>query len=97
MWLGVWSGIIEKDFGDWLRFYDTAGQLVPLPEEAAKHEAEVAQQEAKLAQQEARMAQQEAKLAQQEAEIAKQRAAKLAAQLRALGIDPDQITGGPEI
>jgi len=111
MWLGVWSGIIEKDFGDWLRFYDTAGQLVPLPEEAAKHEAEVAQQEAKLAQQEARMAQQEArvaqqgaetaeqkaKLAQQEAEIAKQQAAKLAAQLRALGIEPDQITGGPKI
>jgi Uma2 family endonuclease len=35
LWLGTWSGTIERVEAVWLRFYDQAGHLVPLPEEAA--------------------------------------------------------------
>lgn len=36
LWLGAWSGTIERVGTVWLRFYDSAGNLVPLPEEAAQ-------------------------------------------------------------
>lgn len=38
LWLGTWSGTIERVEAVWLRFYDTAGNLVPLPEEAAEQQ-----------------------------------------------------------
>lgn len=41
LWLGTWSGTIERIPAVWLRFYDEAGNLVPLPEEAAQSRAEV--------------------------------------------------------
>jgi Uma2 family endonuclease len=46
LWVGVWDGAIENESRPWLRFYDTQGQLVPLPEEAAKREAQEASQRA---------------------------------------------------
>ena len=43
LWLGSWQGVIDREpaTGDcpWLRFYDTDGNLVPLPEEAAQEQA----------------------------------------------------------
>jgi Uma2 family endonuclease len=59
----------------------------------AEQEAKRAEQEAKRAEQEAKRAEQEAKRAEQEAkraESAQDRAERLAAKLRALGIDPDR-------
>jgi hypothetical protein len=32
--LGTWEGTIDREIAVWLRFYDRAGNLVPLPEEA---------------------------------------------------------------
>ncbi|NEP57935.1 MAG: Uma2 family endonuclease, partial [Symploca sp. SIO2G7] len=57
----------------------------------AQQEAEQAQQEAAQAQQEAEQVQQEAAQAQQEAAQAQQRAEQLAARLRAMGVNPDDI------
>lgn len=38
LWLGTWSGTIDRVEAVWLRFYDEAGNLVPLPEEAAQQQ-----------------------------------------------------------
>jgi hypothetical protein len=81
-WLGTWSGTIDRETAVWLRFYDSSGNLVLLPEEAA-------QQAAQTAQQEAQTAQQEAQAAQQAAQAERQRAERLAARLREMGENPD--------
>ncbi len=47
LWLGTWKGIIEDDDAVWLRFYDKAGNLVLLPEEAQEQRA-VAERQARL-------------------------------------------------
>ncbi|MFQ4143520.1 Uma2 family endonuclease [Chlorogloeopsis sp. ULAP02] len=39
-WLGTWEGTIERETALWLRFYDQAGNLVLLPEEAEHQRAE---------------------------------------------------------
>jgi len=51
LWLGTWSGEIQRETAVWLRFYDGDGKLVPLPEEAAEQRAEAAERELKVAQQ----------------------------------------------
>jgi Uma2 family endonuclease len=101
LWLGSWQGLVLKEPARWLRFYDPSGNLVPLPVEqaAAEHlraqmehqRAEMAEQEAETERQRAEMATQEAETERQRAESAEQRAAFLAARLRALGIDPNQL------
>jgi Uma2 family endonuclease len=91
LWLGNWEGCIRREpisgVCHWLRFYDTAGELVLIQDEVAQ----LAQQEAQLAQQEAQTAQQEAQSAQQEVEAAQHRADRLAARLRALDEDPEAV------
>ncbi|MBD1937037.1 Uma2 family endonuclease [Microcoleus sp. FACHB-68] len=69
-WLGTWEGIVERQPAIWLRFFDEAGNLVLLPEEAAAQQAETAQQQA---------------------EEQRQRAERLAARLRELGEDPENL------
>ena len=64
LWLGTWDGTIDRETATWLRFYDSSGNLVPLPEEAA----------------------------QQRANQERQRADRLAAQLRAMGVEPDTLS-----
>jgi len=90
-WLGTWQGTIDRETGSWLRFYDLSGNLVFLPEEAAQQQAEVAQQQAEVAQQQAEVAQQQAEVAQQQAEAERQRAERLAARLREMGVDPNNV------
>jgi Uma2 family endonuclease len=51
LWLGTWSGTIIREPAVWLRFYDEAGNLVLLPEEAAQQQLEAAQQQLEAAQQ----------------------------------------------
>lgn len=53
LWLGTWSGIIQREPAIWLRFYDRDGNLVPLPEEAALA---LAEQERERAQRAERLA-----------------------------------------
>ncbi|MCS6793249.1 MAG: Uma2 family endonuclease [Oscillatoriaceae bacterium SKYG93] len=74
-WLGTWSGTIDRETAVWLRFYDSEGNLVLLPEEAEHQKAEAERQKAEQAQ--------------MLAEAERQRAELLAERLRALGLDPD--------
>ncbi|MEM1278807.1 MAG: hypothetical protein AAF827_04100 [Cyanobacteria bacterium P01_D01_bin.6] len=69
---------------DKLRYFTLDGELVPLPAEAAT----AAQQQT---QQAVQQAQQQAQQAQQKAEEAQQKAARLAEQLRQMGVDPETI------
>lgn len=95
-WVGTWQGTIDREMAVWARFYDAEGNLVPLPEEAARQEAEAAQQQAETAQQQAEAAQQQAEVAQQELQATqqaleeeRQKSELLAARLRELGIELD--------
>ncbi|MEH2237339.1 Uma2 family endonuclease [Nostoc sp.] len=76
-WLGTSEGTIDRETAVWLRFYDVAGNLVLLPEEAA-----IAQADAAVALAEVAAAREEAAVAQ---------AARLAARLRELGENPDML------
>ena len=89
LWLGNWSGTINKVTTTWLRFYAPEGNLILLPKEAAQQELELEKQRADAAQQEADLEKQRADAAQQELELEKQRAEYLAARLRELGENPD--------
>jgi Uma2 family endonuclease len=40
LWLTTWEGTIDRETAVWLRFYDQAGNLVLLPEEAANARSE---------------------------------------------------------
>ena len=40
LWLGTWSGTIERETAPWLRFYDPEGKRVLLPEEAERERAD---------------------------------------------------------
>ena len=97
-WLGTWEGTIERETAVWVRFYDEAGNLVLLPQEAERQRAEVAQQQAEAERQRAEAAQQQveaerqrAEVAQQQAEAERQRALALAARLPEMGEDPDTL------
>ena len=74
-WLGTWEGTIDRETAVWLRFYDSSANLVLLPEEAAGARAEQERQRAEHER--------------QRAEHERQRAEQLAAQLRALGVEPE--------
>ncbi|MEH1789174.1 MAG: Uma2 family endonuclease [Nostoc sp.] len=90
-WLGTWQGTIDRETAIWLRFYDVAGNLVLLPEEAAKareEEAKAREEEAKAREEEAKAREEEAKAREEET---KARAERLAAKLRELGENPDLL------
>ena len=72
-------GSIQREEAPWLRFYDLDGNLILLPAELAEIERQNAESE-----------RQRAQAAYQQAEIQHQRAERLAAQLRQLGINPDE-------
>jgi Uma2 family endonuclease len=91
LWLGTWEGEVEGQPAIWLRFYDSDGNLVLLPEEAAEQKAEVAEQKAEAAEQKAEAAEQRANAVEQRAEAAEQRAQLLAARLQELGENLDEL------
>ncbi len=68
--LTLWNGEYAGVQGEWLRWCDDSGRLLPTAEERADQEQQRADQE------------------QQRADSAEHRATALAAQLRALGVDP---------
>jgi len=74
-----------------LRFYDPQTELKLLSREEVEQVREQVEGERNLAQQERDSAQQERDSAQQERDSAQQRAEQLAARLRELGVDPDQV------
>jgi Uma2 family endonuclease len=88
-YLGVtlWEGVYSEMPALWLRWVDEQGNLILTGKELAER----AQAAAERAQVAAERAQVEAERAQAEKVVAQQRAEKLAALLRQLGQDPDQI------
>lgn len=74
-WIGLWSGKYLETPDLWLRLFDEDGNLLPTTAEAAQIEADKAKAVAEAAQ--------------AKADAEWQRAERLAAQLRALGVDPD--------
>jgi Uma2 family endonuclease len=98
LWLGTWAGTIDRETLNWLRFYDTTGALVLLPEEVAQQraEAEMQRAEAEMQRAEAEMQRAEAEMQRAEAEMQRAeaerlRSERLAARLRELGEDPDRL------
>jgi Putative restriction endonuclease len=101
LFLGTWRGLKEDRDGYWLRWWDPEGRLLPwgveqieqerqrteAAEQRAEQESQRAEQESQRAEQESQRAEQESQRAEQES----QRADRLAAMLRAQGIDPDVI------
>jgi Uma2 family endonuclease len=84
LWLGTWPGTIDRETMTWVRFYDSTGALVLLPEEVAQQRAET---EAQRAETERLRAEAEA----QRAETERLRAERLAARLLELGENPDLL------
>jgi Uma2 family endonuclease len=90
--LTQWEGAFQNATQTWLRWSDASGAIIPTGAERAKQEhqrAEEAQQRTEEAQQQAEEAQQRAEEESQRAEQARQRAERLAAQLRSLGVQPE--------
>ena len=81
LWMGTWQGQVDRepprDSCHWLRFYTSAGELVPLPEE--------------IGQQQLTDAQQQLTNTQQQLEQERQQHEALIAKLRQQGIDPDRL------
>ena len=64
LWLGTWEGELDRETAVWLRFYDGAGNLILLPEEAAQQQAQAETQRANVAEQQLSTAQQQGALRQ---------------------------------
>ena len=78
--LGLWQGSYRGIERLWLRWYDGQHQWIPTAAEQSQQADQRAEQERQRAEQEAQRAAQE-----------RQRADRLAAKLRELGIDPEQV------
>lgn len=97
--LTIWAGVFEDKFDRWLRWCDAEGNLLHTSAELAEQERQRAEQERQRAEQERQRAEQSQARAEQEQQRAEQerqraeqsqaQADRYAAQLRALGIDPD--------
>jgi Uma2 family endonuclease len=92
--LGIWEGEYEKMQLPWLRIWDSAtGQMLPSADERAEAEKERAETAEGLLDDTRRLLDEETERAESErkrAEDAEELAKKLAAKLRALGIDPEE-------
>jgi Uma2 family endonuclease len=94
LFLGVWEGTKADRTGHWLRWWDSEGDLLLWGAERLEREHQRTKQESQRAEQERERAAQERQRAEQERERAeqeRQRAERLAAYLKAQGIDPDSV------
>jgi Uma2 family endonuclease len=93
----LWSPVLELSLGvsdGELRYFTAEGEKIATPDEAALRayrRIDQEQQRAERAQRVAERAQQAVEQERQRAEQERQRAERLAAQLRALGVDPDTL------
>ncbi len=78
--LGLWSGSYQGIEQLWLRWYNTAGEWIPTPQELQQ------QEHARVEQTQLQLEQTQLQLEQE-----RSRAERLAEQLRALGIDPEKM------
>ncbi|MEB3294561.1 MAG: Uma2 family endonuclease [Synechococcales bacterium] len=87
--LGVWEGHYQNQQQQWLRWWDSQGNLLLTGSEQAKLERQRTEQERARAEAERERAEAERERADRE----QQQKERLAAYLRSQGIDPDQICG----
>lgn len=90
--IGLWYGHFITGTWHWLRWHTLDGNVMPIGDEIVaveRQRANAAESRADAAQSRANAAQSRADAERQRADAERQRAEKLAAQLRALGIDPD--------
>jgi hypothetical protein len=85
--LVLWSGNIENCEGQWLRWCDNDGLVLPTGYELAQQEYLTRDENEKRAD----LAESQLRQANQRTERAKKWATRLADQLRALGVDPDTL------
>ncbi|MDF5734089.1 MAG: Uma2 family endonuclease [Rhizonema sp. PD38] len=78
--LGLWQGSYQETQGLWLRCYDADGNWIPTADERAQQE-----------RQQRELAEQKVFQERQRAEFERHRAERLAARLRELNVDPDQL------
>ena len=78
--LGVWHGFYLNETAPWLRWYDLQGNLMPLDPERVAEVSRRLDEEQRRVEEQARLAEEQCL-----------RAERLAAKLRELGIDPDQL------
>ncbi len=94
LFLGIWAGERLRQTMNWLRWWDRAGNMLLWGSEQAEHQRQRAEQEQQRAEHQRQRAEQEQQRAEQQhqrAEQERQRAELLAAKLRELGVDPDQL------
>jgi Uma2 family endonuclease len=87
LFLGTWQGTKEGRTGYWLRWWDSAGNLLPWAVELVEQERQRAEQEHQRAEQERQRAEQERQRAEQE----QKQKDKLIAYLQSQGIDPNSL------
>jgi Uma2 family endonuclease len=83
LWLGLWSGVRlggALSTSTWLRWWDESGNMLLWSEEQVRLERE-----------QVLMAREQAAIAQEQASIAQKKADRLAAKLREMGIDPEDL------
>src|SRR5207249_1973519 len=85
--LGIWHGRYQDVELPWMRFYDAQGQ----PLLAGDEQAEVERQRAEAERQRAEAERQRAEQEHQSAEEARRKVERLAAKLRVLGVDPEEL------
>lgn len=91
---GIWDGVFDETPALWLRVWSDAGNLILSSVEAKEESKALAEAQRKRANSERRRAdaeKQRAETEKQRAETERKQKDKLAAKLRELGIDPDQI------
>lgn len=81
LFLGIWYGERLRQTMNWLRWWDSAGNLLLWSSEQAQQERQRAEEERQRAEEERQRADQE-----------QQRAELFAAKLRELGVDPNQLS-----
>jgi Uma2 family endonuclease len=94
LWLGIWPGARLNMPAHWLRWWDIQGTLLPWASEqvdAVQQQLVAEKQRAETEKQRAETEKQRAETEKQRADDAVQKASLLAAKLRDLGIDPEQL------
>jgi Putative restriction endonuclease len=97
--IAAWKGKRQNRMGYWLRWWDASGNILPWANELKEQqEAALDQQQATIEQQQVALEEKQITIEQQQAELdqqqvdleqARERADRLAAQLKALGLEPE--------
>ncbi len=89
--LGLWQGEYEGISRQWLRWLDVERNWIPTALEEAEQQLEEAEQQQAQERQQRLTAEQQREQERQQRLIAEEKMARMAEQLRALGINPDQF------